>query len=156
MGSTQSSPSRITTAQRWSIFIPCNESISAEGVADLYLRKVFPRFGLPREVISDRHPRFISKFMRELCHASSGRRRTCPQHTTLAPMGNLNDPTNGSDNTSDHGSTSKWITGRNTYLLPNSLTTPGRMKPHTTPHSRCSWDMNREQKSRTPQPQFLF
>jgi hypothetical protein len=49
------------------IFIPCNESISAEGVADLYLCKVFPRFGLPSKVISDRDPRFISKFMRELC-----------------------------------------------------------------------------------------
>jgi hypothetical protein len=53
---------------KMAIFIPCNESISAEGVADLYLRKVFPRFGLPSKVISDRDPRFISKFMRELCH----------------------------------------------------------------------------------------
>jgi hypothetical protein len=52
---------------KMAIFIPCNESISAEGVADLYLCKVFPRFGLPSKVISDRDPRFISKFMRELC-----------------------------------------------------------------------------------------
>jgi hypothetical protein len=52
---------------KMAIFIPCNESINAEGVADLYLRKVFPRFGLPSKVISDRDPRFISKFMRELC-----------------------------------------------------------------------------------------
>jgi hypothetical protein len=53
---------------KMAIFIPCNESINAEGVADLYLRHIFPRFGLPRKVISDRDPRFISKFMRELCH----------------------------------------------------------------------------------------
>jgi hypothetical protein len=52
---------------KMAIFIPCNESISAEGVADLYLCKVFPRFRLPSKVISDRDPRFISKFMRELC-----------------------------------------------------------------------------------------
>ena len=42
------------------IAIPCNETISAEGVADLYLRQVFPRFGLPSKVISDRDPRFTS------------------------------------------------------------------------------------------------
>jgi hypothetical protein len=53
---------------KMALFIPCNESINAEGVADLYLRHAFPRFGLPRKVISDRDPRFISKFMRELCH----------------------------------------------------------------------------------------
>ena len=49
------------------IAIPCNETISAEGVADLYLRQVFPRFGLPSKVISDRDPRFTSRFMKELC-----------------------------------------------------------------------------------------
>jgi hypothetical protein len=48
------------------IFIPCNESIDAEGVAGLYLRYVFPRYGLPLKVISDRDPRFTSKFMKEL------------------------------------------------------------------------------------------
>ena len=49
------------------ITIPCNETISAEGVADLYLRQVFPRFGIPSKVISNRDPRFTSKFMKELC-----------------------------------------------------------------------------------------
>jgi hypothetical protein len=38
------------------IFIPCNEVISAEGVAGLYLRYVFPCYGLPLKVISDRDP----------------------------------------------------------------------------------------------------
>ena len=36
--------------------IPCQEMISAKGVANLYLRQVFPRFGLPFKVISDRDP----------------------------------------------------------------------------------------------------
>jgi hypothetical protein len=50
------------------IFIPCKETINAEGVAELYLRYVFPRYGLPTKIISDRDPRFTSKFMKELLH----------------------------------------------------------------------------------------
>jgi hypothetical protein len=49
------------------IFIPCNETIDADGVADLYLRNVFVRYGLPSKVICDRDPRFISRFMQTLC-----------------------------------------------------------------------------------------
>jgi hypothetical protein len=50
-----------------SIFIPCNKEINAEGTAALYIQHVFAHFGLPRKVISDRDPRFISKFMQEVC-----------------------------------------------------------------------------------------
>jgi hypothetical protein len=50
-----------------SIFIPCNEEINAEGTAALYIKHVFAHFGLPRKVISDRDPRFILKFMQEVC-----------------------------------------------------------------------------------------
>ena len=49
------------------IVIPCRETIMAEGVADLFLRQIFPRFGLPSKIISNRDPRFVSKFMKELC-----------------------------------------------------------------------------------------
>ena len=49
------------------IFIPCREEISAEGTAALYVKHVFSRFGLPARIISDRDPRFASKFTRELC-----------------------------------------------------------------------------------------
>ena len=49
------------------ITIICTEKITAEGVAEIFLRQVFPRFGLPSKIISDRDPRFISKFMKELC-----------------------------------------------------------------------------------------
>ena len=49
------------------IAIPCRETINAKGVAELFLRQIFPRFGLPSKIISDRDPRFISKFMKELC-----------------------------------------------------------------------------------------
>ena len=49
------------------IFIPCNEEINVEGTATLYLKHVFTYFGLPTKVISDRDPRFTSKFTREIC-----------------------------------------------------------------------------------------
>ena len=49
------------------IVIPCRETITAEGVAELFLRQIFPQFGLPSKIISDRDPRFTSKFMKELC-----------------------------------------------------------------------------------------
>jgi hypothetical protein len=52
---------------KMTIFIPCNESISAEGVARLYLQHVFKNYGLPRKIISDRDTRFTGKFMRKLC-----------------------------------------------------------------------------------------
>jgi hypothetical protein len=48
------------------IFIPCHETITAEGVATLYLRHVYPRFGIPKKVISDRDTRFTSKFAKGL------------------------------------------------------------------------------------------
>jgi hypothetical protein len=45
---------------------PCNKTISAEGVADIFLERVFSRFGLPKKLISDRGPQFTSKFTLEL------------------------------------------------------------------------------------------
>jgi hypothetical protein len=51
------------------IFIPCQETITAEGVAALYMRYVFPRFGVPKKIISDRDMRLTSKFARALCKA---------------------------------------------------------------------------------------
>ena len=48
--------------------IPCQETINAEGVANLYLQQVFPCFRLPSKVNSDRDPQFISQFMKEICH----------------------------------------------------------------------------------------
>jgi len=50
-----------------SVFIPCVEEITAEGTAALYVTHIFRRFGLPAKIISDRDPRFASKFTRELC-----------------------------------------------------------------------------------------
>jgi hypothetical protein len=49
------------------IFIPCNEDITAEETAALYIKHVFTHFGLPTKVISDRDPRFMSKFIQAAC-----------------------------------------------------------------------------------------
>ena len=49
------------------IFILCNEEINAEQTVALYLKQVVTNFGLPNKIISDRDPRFASKFTRELC-----------------------------------------------------------------------------------------
>ena len=51
------------------IFIPCQETITAEGVAALYLRYVFTRHGTPKKIISDRDTRFTSKFAKGLCES---------------------------------------------------------------------------------------
>ena len=51
---------------RAATFIPCNMSIMGEGVALLYLKHIFPWFGVPSKVISDRDPHFTLHFMRVL------------------------------------------------------------------------------------------
>ncbi len=49
------------------IFIPCKESMTAEETAGLIIQHIFLQFGLPLKFISDRDPRFASKFTRGLC-----------------------------------------------------------------------------------------
>ena len=47
-------------------FVPCSESISAKGVAQLYWQYVGKLHGIPSVVISDRDPRFTNRFWQEL------------------------------------------------------------------------------------------
>jgi len=49
------------------IFIPCKEAAMAEEMAGLIIQHVFPRFGLPQRFISDRDPKFTSRFIQGLC-----------------------------------------------------------------------------------------
>ena len=51
---------------RAAIFIPCATTIMGPGIAQLYLQNVYPWFGLPSRVISDRDPRFTSQFGKAL------------------------------------------------------------------------------------------
>ena len=48
------------------ILTPCNKTIDAKGVAKLFFKHVFLRFGLHDALISDRGPQFASAFAREL------------------------------------------------------------------------------------------
>ena len=36
------------------LFLPCKEQIDTEGVAALYAQRVFPHFGIPQKVITDK------------------------------------------------------------------------------------------------------
>lgn len=47
-------------------FIPTTETIDSNGTASLYLHHVWKHHGTPAEMISDRGPVFVSKFMRRL------------------------------------------------------------------------------------------
>ena len=48
-------------------FIPCTTNITREGVAALYLQHLVPWFGIPRKIISNHDPCFVSHFTMELC-----------------------------------------------------------------------------------------
>jgi transposase InsO family protein len=47
---------------RGAIFLPCKTTITGPQIAQLYYEHVYPWFGLPMKVISDRDPRFTSHF----------------------------------------------------------------------------------------------
>jgi hypothetical protein len=49
------------------LFFTCKETITAEQVAELYVKHVFPHYGIPQKVISDRDPQFTGHFTTTLC-----------------------------------------------------------------------------------------
>ncbi len=51
------------------IFIPCQEAISTEEVTGLLLKYLYPWFGVPKKIISDRDTKFTSKYARGFCQA---------------------------------------------------------------------------------------
>ena len=51
---------------RAAIFVPCSTTITGPGITQLYLKHVYPWFGLPSRVISDRDPRFTSQSRKAL------------------------------------------------------------------------------------------
>jgi hypothetical protein len=55
-------------------YVPCRDTMSAEHFAQLFLQNVFRLHGLPLEIISDRDPKFTSKFWREVTAALDVRR----------------------------------------------------------------------------------
>ncbi len=51
---------------RAAVFLPCADTITGPGIAQLYLDHVYQWFGLPSRMISDRDPRFTSHFGKAL------------------------------------------------------------------------------------------
>jgi RNase H-like domain found in reverse transcriptase/Integrase zinc binding domain len=54
-------------ATKATVFIPCHKTIDALNAAQLYAKHVFPYYGAPRKIISDRDPRFTAQLAKELC-----------------------------------------------------------------------------------------
>ena len=50
------------------ILLPCKETIDAVGVAALYATHMFPHYGIPLKIVSNRDPQFNSTFTTHLCH----------------------------------------------------------------------------------------
>ena len=48
------------------VYTLCTKTIDAEGTADLYMKNVWKRYGMPRKIISDRGPLFAARFTKEL------------------------------------------------------------------------------------------
>lgn len=48
-------------------FIPCTTNISADGLVSLFTNNIFKIHGLPKDIVSDRGPQFISKFWKAFC-----------------------------------------------------------------------------------------
>ena len=47
-------------------FIPINSTYKGVHIADIFLKEIFILHGIPKEIISDRDTKFISKFWRSL------------------------------------------------------------------------------------------
>ena len=47
-------------------FLPCSMTITGEGIAKLYLQHIFPWFGVPAKMISDRDLHFTSHYTKAL------------------------------------------------------------------------------------------
>ena len=47
--------------------VPTHTTLTTEGFAELFFREVFPHYGLPTKIVSDRGPQWNSEFFRTLC-----------------------------------------------------------------------------------------
>jgi Integrase zinc binding domain len=49
------------------LFFPCSKDIDTTGVATIYAQQVFPHYGVPKKIISDRDPHFTTMLARAMC-----------------------------------------------------------------------------------------
>ncbi|GJP65789.1 hypothetical protein CLOP_g22646 [Closterium sp. NIES-67] len=82
-------------------FIACQQTITAEQTAQLFIANVIRLHGLPTAIISDRDPKFTSNFWRHLWdHSAPNYSFTLP--TTHRPTGRPNESTKLWSNHSDY------------------------------------------------------
>jgi len=56
----------VDSVSKWAHFIPTYTTVTVEGAAQLFLHQVWKLHGLPKYVVSDRGPQFVTCFTREL------------------------------------------------------------------------------------------
>ena len=49
------------------LFFPCKETMTTAELARLYFARVFPHYGIPNKIISDRDTRLTSALAKEIC-----------------------------------------------------------------------------------------
>jgi hypothetical protein len=49
------------------LFFPYKEAIETQESAKLYFTQVFPHYGIPSKIISDRDPQLTSQITKEIC-----------------------------------------------------------------------------------------
>ena len=49
------------------LFLPCKETMGTKELAQSYFNKVFPHYGIPDKIISDRDPQLTSKLAKRIC-----------------------------------------------------------------------------------------
>jgi hypothetical protein len=49
------------------LFLPCKKTMGTEELAKLYFAKVFPHYGIPRKIISNRDPRITLQLAKNIC-----------------------------------------------------------------------------------------
>ena len=110
------------------IFIPCQETIMAEGVAALYIRHVYPRYGILAKVITDWDTRFMSKFAKGLCKVLHIKQNISTAFT-LRLMGSQNAQISSWKHTSGSIVKRSRMTGINGYHSQNLHITRCQMRP---------------------------
>ncbi|EIW71197.1 hypothetical protein TREMEDRAFT_26998 [Tremella mesenterica DSM 1558] len=48
-------------------FIPCTTGLTANKVADIYIKEIFSKHGVPRTIVSDRGTQFTAEIWKEIC-----------------------------------------------------------------------------------------
>jgi hypothetical protein len=51
-------------------FLPYTRTIDGQGITYLYFKHLFSRFGIPKRIISDQDPQFVSYFAKAVCKAT--------------------------------------------------------------------------------------